>query len=70
MCRNVRVWDLCNNLFCLEPGPDFFGKIFSNLVRMHKILIDFGEDTGILVHKSCLKFYLQDFCEFIISHRA
>jgi hypothetical protein len=32
---------LCDNLFCLEPGPDLLGKIFSNLIRMHKIRIDF-----------------------------
>jgi hypothetical protein len=24
--------DLCNNLFCLEPGPDLLGKVFSDLI--------------------------------------
>ena len=70
MYRNIWKRDLCDNLFCLEPGPYFFRKIFSNLVRMHKIRIDFGKDTGILVNKSCLKFDLQDFCALIISHGA
>ena len=70
MYRNLWIGDLYDNLFCLEPGPDFFGKIFSNLIRMHKIPIDFGKDTGILVHKSCLEFDLQDFCALIISHGA
>jgi len=61
---------LCGNLFCLEPGPDFLGKVFSNFSGMHEIRADFWRDTGILVNKSCLKFYFQDFCTVIISHRA
>ena len=30
-CRNFRGCDLCDNLFCPELGPDFVGKVFSNL---------------------------------------
>jgi hypothetical protein len=37
---------------------------------VHEILVDFWKDSRIPVNKSCLKFYLQDFCVLIISHRA
>jgi hypothetical protein len=30
-CGNFRGCDLYDNLFCPELGPDFFGKVFSNL---------------------------------------
>ena len=50
--------------------PDFLGKIFSNRVGAHKILVDFRRDARILVHKSRLKFNFQVFCRVIISHRA
>jgi hypothetical protein len=56
------------NLFCREFGPDLLGKVFSNLARMHEICVDFWRDSRILVHKSVLKFDLQDLCAVIISH--
>jgi hypothetical protein len=59
-----------DNLFCCKFGPDLLGKVFSNLVRMHEVRKDFGRDSGILVHKSCLKFDLQDLCAVLISHGA
>jgi hypothetical protein len=62
--------DLCTNRFCRELGADLLGKVFSNFARVHEILEDFWRDTRILVHKSRMKFYLQDFCTLIISHRA
>lgn len=37
---------------------------------MHEIRADFWGDTGILVNKSCLEFYFQDFCTVIISYGA
>jgi len=66
----VKLGDLCDNLFCMEPGPDLLGKVFSHLAGMHEIRVDFWRNTRILVNKSCEKFYLQDFCAVIVSHRA
>jgi hypothetical protein len=68
--ENEMGGDLCDNLFCLEPGADFLGKVFSNLAGMHEIRVDFRRNSRILVNKSCMKFYFQDFCAVIISHRA
>jgi hypothetical protein len=68
-CGNCRR-DLCNNLFCLEPAPDPFGKIFSNLSGTHEIRMDFWGDIQKLVNKAILKLYLQDLCALIISHGA
>ena len=68
--QEFRRLDLCDNLFCLELGPDFLGIVFSNLSGMHEICVDFWRDSRILVNKSCIKFYFQNFCAVIISHRA
>ncbi len=37
---------------------------------MHEICIDFGRDSGILVHKPVLEFYLQDFYMVVITYGA
>jgi len=37
---------------------------------MHEIRVDFWRDCQILVNKSCMKFYLKDFCAVIVPHRA
>ncbi len=68
--RISRGRNLCDNLFCPELCPDLLGKEFSSLTRPHEIRVDFWRDCQILVNKSCMKFYLQDFCAVIISHRA
>ena len=70
LCGNSLKKNLPGNLFCLEPGPDFLGKVFSNLTGMHEIRKDFWRDTQIMVNKSGLEFYLQDLGTFIISNRA
>jgi len=62
--------DLWNYLFCVEAGADFFREVFSHFIGMHKIVIDFWRDTRIPVYQSCLKFYLENFCARIISHRV
>ena len=54
----------------MEAGPDFFREVFSHLIGMHKIIVDFWRDTGIPVYKSSLKFYFQNFCTLIISYRV
>ena len=61
---------LYTDLFRLELGPDFIGKIFSNLCRTHQIRIDLWRDLQKLVHKAVLKFDLQNLCAVIISHGA
>jgi len=68
--RGFSKRNLPGNLFCLEPGPDFLGEVFSNLTGMHEIRKDFWRDTQIMVNQSGLEFYLQDFGVFIISDRA